>query len=669
MKTTLQKIIVFTIALLCASFSFSQKKQVEKANKEFDKYSYIDARDIYLKVVEDGYDSAEILKKLGDTYYYNGDYDNASKWYTKLIDKYPGETEAKYFYRAAQSLKSIDQYEESDKLMTAYSAMGGKGLIVKNFEDDPEYLKTIAFKAKDYELEKVSVNTEYSDFGPSYNGNKLVFASNSKKTEGTKIYSWNELPFLDLFEADMDAEGKLSNVTPLNGDINTAYHESSTAFTKDGTTVYFTRNNFFKGKKGKDKNKTIRLKLYRATISGDTFWTNIVELPFNSKEYSVAHPTLSVDEKKLYFSSDMPGTLGESDMWYVTILGDNTYGSPVNLGPSINTEARETFPFISEKNILYFSSDGRSGLGGLDIFMTPLEENGKTGTITNLGEPVNSKLDDFGFIIKEEKKIGYLSSNRNGEGGSVADEIYRVQEKCVITIKGLVIDKNTKALIPQAEVILYDSNNKILDRVTVGDDAAFAFDAVECEQQYRVTGTKQNYTPAEELVKTPSTSLELELNLELTPENPCPPNDLGCRLCLQPIFFDFDRFNIRPDAAVELAKILAAMRQYPQLVIHIESHTDSRAPNSYNEVLSEKRAQSTLNWLVDHGISRSRLSAKGYGEYQLLDRCIQFDECGREIGMYDCTPEQRSKPKCSDGVNCTEEEHQLNRRSMFIIQN
>ncbi|MGV6829899.1 MAG: OmpA family protein [Flavobacteriales bacterium] len=669
MKTTSQKIVLFSLVFFCFHFSFSQKKQIEKANKEFDKYSYIDAREIYLKVVEDGYDSAEILKKLGDTYYYNGDYDNAAKWYNKLIDKYPGDTEAKYFYRAAQSLKSIDQYEESDKLMAAYSAMGGEGLIVKNFEADPEYLKTIAFKAKDYELEKVSVNTAYSDFGPSYHGNKLVFASNSKKSEGTKIYAWNELPFLDLYEADMDSEGKLSNVTPLNGDINTAYHESSTAFTKDGKTVYFTRNNFYKGKKGKDKNKTIRLKLYKATLSGDTFWTNIVELPFNNKEYSVAHPTLSVDEKRLYFSSDMPGTLGESDIWYVDILGDNQYGNPVNLGPSINTEARETFPFISKKNILYFSSDGRSGLGGLDIFMTPLNENGKPSEITNLGEPVNSKLDDFGFIIQEDKKIGYLSSNRNGEGGSVADDIYRVQEKCQVSIKGLVIDKNTKALIPQAEVILYDSNNKMIEKVTVGDDAAFSFENVACEQQYRVTGTKSNYTPAEELVKTPSTSLELELNLELTPVDPCPPNDLGCRLCLQPIFFDFDRFNIRPDAEVELAKILAAMRQYPQLRIHIESHTDSRATFAYNEVLSEKRAQSTLNWLVDHGIDRSRLSAKGYGEYQLLDRCIKFDECGKKIGMYDCNQEQINNPKCSDGVDCTEEEHQMNRRSMFIIQN
>jgi outer membrane protein OmpA-like peptidoglycan-associated protein len=383
--------------------------------------------------------------------------------------------------------------------------------------------------------------------------------------------------------------------------------------------------------------------LYKATKNGDGNWSDVVELPFNSKNHSVAHPTLSVDEKRLYFSSDMPGSLGMSDLWYVDILGNDSYGNPVNLGSSINTEARESFPFISEKNNLYFSSDGRGGLGGYDIFSTPLNAQGQPGKITNLGAPANSSQDDFGFIIKEEKRFGYMSSNRDGAEGSIDDDIYRVDEKCEIVITGTVFDEDSNALLPGAEVLLLDDSNNIVDSQIVGETASYSFN-VDCQKQYSVRGSKPRYAPYEKVLQTPNKSGTVEVPIPLKLVDPCPPNDLGCRLKLQPIYFDFDRYNIRPDAAIELAKILAAMRQYPELIIHIESHTDSRGNDKYNESLSDKRAQSTLQWLVDKGIAKSRLSAKGYGEYKLTNQC-------------------------ADGVDCTEEEHQLNRRSMFIIQN
>jgi len=641
----IKRILMLMLVICFTITAQAQNPRVEKANKEFDKYAYIDAREIYLKVVEDGYTSAEIYKKLGDTYYFNGDYADAAEWYTKSIEQFPSDTEPVYYYRAAQSLKSIDRYDESDKMMEAYDKVGGGSLIVKNFNEDPNYLESIAFQAKGYEVEKVSINTESSDFGPSYYQGKLVFASSALNTEGMKVHQWNEQPFLDLFVADVDSEGKLSNVMPLSGLINTRYHESSTSFTNDGNTVYFTRNNFIDGKKKRDNDKTIRLKLYKATKGADNSWGNIEELPFNSDEFSVAHPALSVDEKRLYFSSDRPGTLGLSDLWFVEILEGGGYGPPVNLGPTINTEARETFPYISKKNNLYFSSDGRSGLGGLDIFVTPLDENGKTGKITNLGKPANSNQDDFGFIINEEKRIGYLSSNRDGASrGSIADDIYRVQEKCEITISGTVTNAATGEILAGATITLLDANNNTVEQVTSGEDGRYTFtQTAECGSQYLVRAKSDGCEYKEELVETPDKTGAIDVPMALECD-PCPPNDLGCRLSLQPIYFDFDRWNIRPDAAIELAKILAAMRQYPQLIIHIESHTDSRGKDSYNEALSEKRAQSTLNWLVDKGISRSRLTAKGYGEYQLQNQC-------------------------SNGVECTEEEHQLNRRSMFIIQN
>ena len=642
MKKYLQTITLFIIVLLSINGLYAQKSKIEKANKNYDKYAYIDAREVYLRVVEAGYTSAEIYKKLGDTYYYNSDYQKASIWYSKLVAEFPDEAEAEYYYRAAQSLKSEKRYSESDALMKTYIVKGGKGLVAENFKNNPNYLQSIADGAKEYFLDKVGVNSSSSDFGPSFYMDKVVFATNSQNYEDAKLSVWDNLPYLDLYQADMDDRGVLSNVTRLMGEINTEYHESSTAFTKDGNTVYFTRNNFIDDKKGKDKSKTIRLKLYKSTKSGDS-WGNVVELPFNDDNHSVAHPTLSKDEKRLYFSSDMEGGLGESDLWYVDLLEDDNYGTPVNLGVSINTEGRDTFPFISVGNNLYFSSDGRSGLGGLDIFVTPLDNEGNPGDITNLGEPANSNKDDFGFIFNEEKHLGYLSSNRDGDGGSIDDDIYLVEEKCVITINGIVTDMDSGELVPGALVSLLDDNNKLVDQITVGANASYSFIA-ECEAQYSVRGTKSRYAPDEKVVETPNKSGIINVPLQLKLIDPCPPNDLGCRLSLQPIYFDFDRYNIREDAAIELAKILAAMREYPQLIIHIESHTDSRGNDAYNKILSEKRAQSTLNWLVDQGIDRRRLSAKGYGESQLVNQC-------------------------SNKVECTEEEHQLNRRSMFIIKN
>ncbi len=639
MKTIFKKLILLTLALLCVTTSFAQISKVKKAKKELDRYDYIDAREIYLKVVENGYTSAQIFKNLGDTYYWNSDYENAAKWYKRLVEEFPNDAEAQYYYRASQSLKSLGETELAAGLMESYIRKGG----------DPKIISASQTKFRDYEvgLQKASINTENSDFGAAFYGDKLVFASASVSSEGTKIHKWNDQPFLDLYMADIDENGLLSNPVPLDASINSRFHESSAVFTKDGKTVYFTRNNFIDGKKESDKTKTaktVRLKLYKATKDANNKWGNVEELPFNSKEYSVAHPAITPNEKKLFFSSDMPGTVGMSDIWYVDILEDGIYGVPVNVS-ALNTEARESFPFISSNNNLYFASDGRGGLGGYDVFGVSLgDDDLPSGEITNLGEPTNSNKDDFAFIINEEKRIGYVSSNRDGANGSVDDDIYRVEERCEVTIAGTITSDVTNEPVANATVTLLDENSIVVKTMTAGPDGRYSFDSLaECSSVYVIRAIGDGCEYNEKLVTTPNKSDTVIADLVLECD-PCAPNDLGCRLKLEPIYFDFDRYNIRPDAEIELAKILAALRQYSELVIHIESHTDSRGNDSYNEALSEKRAQSTLEWLVSKGIDRSRLSAKGYGESQLTNQC-------------------------ANGVECTEEEHQLNRRSMFIIQN
>jgi Tol biopolymer transport system component len=346
MKIRYFSVLLLLLALFSANYVLAQK--VKRADKDFDRYKFIDAREVYLKVVEDGYASAQIYENLGDTYYWNSDYDNAAKWYGKLINEFSEETGNIYYYRAAQASKSINNTADSDKFMKLYLEKGG----------DPGILSASDTEFLDYEvrLEKVSANSSYSDFGPSYYKDKVVFSSSVPGSEGESIHKWNDQPFTDLYMADVDSEGDISNPRRLNGEVNTRYHETSPTFTKDGKTMYFTRNNFIDGKKGKDEDKTIRLKIYKATNYGDDKWTSVIELPFNNEEYSTAHPALSPDEKRLYFVSERPGGLGLSDLWYVDILGEDSYSEPKNLGQKINTEARESFPFISENNNLYFSS-------------------------------------------------------------------------------------------------------------------------------------------------------------------------------------------------------------------------------------------------------------------------------------------------------------------------
>jgi outer membrane protein OmpA-like peptidoglycan-associated protein len=412
--------------------------------------------------------------------------------------------------------------------------------------------------------------------------------------------------------------------------------------------MYFTRNNFLNGKKGRDSNKGILLKLYKATKNGEE-WGNVSELPFNSNEYSCAHPALSPDEKTLYFSSNMPGTKGMSDIYKVAILDDGTFGKPVNLGDKINTEARETFPFISNKNELYFASDGHPGLGGLDVFITQIKEDGTYGKVKNVGEPVNSNFDDFSFIIDTASKNGFFSSNR--EKNSLGyDDIYKctetipVPKDCQQNLNGVVIDSNTQEPIQGAKVVMFDINYVKLGEEISDAEGYFDFGAVDCGNKFRIIPEQKDYATVENMVIITKESDMKDLKISMTPKlQPIAVGrDLRRTLGIEIIYFDLDKANIRKDAEVELAKILEVMKQYPSMEIDVRSHTDSRQTKGYNLALSDKRVKSTIKWLVTNGIEAKRLTGRGYGESQLVN-------------------------KCADDIPCTEEEHQANRRSEFII--
>jgi outer membrane protein OmpA-like peptidoglycan-associated protein/tetratricopeptide (TPR) repeat protein len=643
MKKRITYYIVFVISVMNI---YSQKSSLAKADKEYGQFAYVDAIKTYERIFEKGYKSPDMLEKLGNSYYFKADLQNAAKWYGELYSVAPNLA-PEYYYRYAQSLKAIKEYDKADEMMVKFSQINTNEHRAKLAVEQKDYLAIIKKNSGRYSIENAGINSEYSDFGSSFFGDKIIFTSgrNNGKVFERKD-SWTGEGYTNLYEANKNADGTLSTVERVSGNINSKYNESTAVFTKDGETVYFTRNNYLE-KKGKDKNGTILLKIYRATLKKGS-WENITELPFNSDNYSVAHPALSPDEKYLYFASDMPGTLGQSDIFKVAINFDGSFGTPENLGDVINTEGRETFPFVSADNELYFASDGHPGLGGLDVFVYKVEKGKWYKKVLNVGETLNSSKDDFGFLINTDTKLGYFTSNRDGGMGN--DDIYKfkelkkIQYPCEQFLAGKVTDKESGIALDGSKVTLFDSDYKMLKVIIADNDGKFDFGPVGCEAKYYIKTEKEAYNTIEVPVviadESGTTFVPMMLDKTLKPLKIG--DDLAKILELKTILFDLNKSNIRPDAAIELAKILDVMEQNPNINVDIRSHTDSRQSKVYNEKLSDRRAKSTMAWLIKNGIDKNRLTAKGYGESQLLN-------------------------KCSDGVKCTESEHQVNRRSEFII--
>ncbi len=619
----------------------------KKAEKRFEDYAYVDARDLYTRIAQKGYASPEILKNLGDSYYFTGEYRDAVTWYSQLIQAGGDQVTSEYYFRYAQSLKSVQRYDEADQIMDVFEKASANDRRGQMFAKERDYLAEIERQSGRYSVKPVNINSGLQDFSPSFYGERLVFSSNREDRTGNLIHDWNDQPFLDLYIVD-NPESDQPTINKLQGKANTKYHESSSVFNDLGVVMYFTRNNYTNKKLRRDEEGTNNLKLYRS-FRENGLWSVAEELPFNSNEYSVAHPALSPDGKTLYFASDMPGTKGLSDLWSVSINADGTFGTPKNLGENINTESRETFPFISKDGRLFFATDGHVGLGGLDVFVAQIEEDGSVGEAYNAGKPVNSSYDDFGLILNNDKGVGYFSSNRATGLGN--DDVYGfTREKKLLTncgqmITGITKDVKTDQILPMARVQLRDKQNNVITQTTSDVSGAYSFDGIGCDDTYVVRAEKENYDPAEAIIIT-DTEAGREIKRDLYLKPPVRVNigdDLNELLGLQPIYFDLDKSFIRPDAERELIKVIAFMEQFPNSKIDVRSHTDSRANDAYNMALSQRRNTATIDYIVNIGrISRSRLTGRGYGETQLTNRC-------------------------SNGVNCSEGEHQLNRRSEFII--
>ncbi|MEH6745890.1 MAG: OmpA family protein [Maribacter arcticus] len=628
----------------------SKNKIVHKADEYFNKMWYEEAAKLYelaLNKNNEGY-TYEVIKKAGDAHYFNTDMEKAYKWYTILYENYESEMSSDYLFKYAHSIKGTGNYKRSKRLMKLYNRKLAGKKIEKNSQLNEIVLDGLLRMDDRFDVKNINVNSKYSEFSPMYyNGDEIVYASaKDSSIFNTRRYKWNNQPYLDLYVAKINEESQdLKNAIKFSNEINTKYHEASVAFSPDNKTMYFTRNNY--GKKLKrDKNGINNLKIYRSKkINGE--WTKADEVSFNSDDYSTGHPALSKDGKQLYFVSDMPGSIGETDIFVVDVLGDGSFSSPRNLGPEINTEHKEMFPFINEKK-LYFSSDGHVGLGGLDVFEVAFDDEIGFLEVRNVGKPINSKKDDFSFIVNEDTQEGYFASNRAGGKGD--DDIYsfktlQIEEIPTNTnaISGIVTELVGGDIMPNALVQLLDENNIKLKEMETDENGSFVFEDLESDKRYVLKTTKGSYFDDTRDAATKHHEI-VNVDVSMRKLNDMIAVEDGIRkLKTEMIYFNFDKSFIRKDASLELDKLVAVMNDSPNMVIKIESHTDSRGDAIYNKYLSDKRAKSTREYIIARGIDPSRIeSAIGFGEEQLLNGC-------------------------NGSVRCTEEQHYLNRRSEFII--
>lgn len=622
---------LFTIAMLSCLSLTAQNSATKKADKHFSRYEFVKAADSYQRLVINGDADDYVYTRLADSYYNIFNTVEAEKWYAKALET---SENPETIYKYSQMLKANGKYEESNKWMDKFANMRPGDDRATAFRKNPDYLPKILEKGKKFNVQDAGINTATSDFGGVIQDGKLYVTS--ARNGARKTYGWNNQPFLDIYEFTVADDGSYQGGTLMGNRINTKYHEGLVSFSPDGKTMYLSRESFYDNLYVKDslKNRRSVINLYSTTKLSDG-WSEVTPLPFNSANYSVKNPSVSADGKTLYFSSDMAGGYGNYDIYKASINEDGTFGEAKNLGQKINTEGQEMFPYSSSNGTLYFSSDGHLGLGGLDVFHTK-EIDGKYAPIRNVGVPANSNADDFAFSINEETEEGFVSSNR--EGGVGSDDIYaikKLQPLCDVLITANVTDAKTGSVINGASVGIYDVEGNMLSTKTTDENGVAEF-IIECETDTQLQVLMTDYESASADVKGTSEE-EVSVDIAL---NPIEKIIQGDEVVLNPIYFDFDKSNITAQAAFELDKLVQIMNKYPELVIRAESHTDHIGSATYNQKLSERRALTTVQYVISKGVDENRISGVGKGE---------------------------NDPKIDCGSKCSKEDRAANRRSEFHI--
>ncbi len=709
---------MFLLLQVFALTVLAQKSLVSKGDYHFSRLEYKDAAVAYEEALTEKEDFIVHLK-LAQCYIKLNQPAKIELWYKKALQRKPLKSEDKF--NLAIALTKNGKYDEAVYWFEIYHQEKPDDSRALNYLKSLNNLNSFYVNARQFKINNLAINTPQADFSPTYYGNGIIFVSGRKQSIWQEnLHLWDQTPFLDLYYWEFGSQ-EVDNFSKI---LNTNVHEGPGTFYQNEEYLLFTRNNYFKGKAKEGKDGIVKLKIYQVQRQPGK-WGKIKKMPFNHDDYSAGHPTVDPVTGTLYFVSDMPGGFGGTDLYYVNKLENGNWSQPVNLGPKVNSEGNEMFPFIHEGKVLYFASDGLGGLGGLDIFEAHFDTKQEALWVKNLGSPLNSSGDDFGLILNADKSSGYFTSDRSGGKGH--DDIYAVQLlKKHVKIVGIVIDKYSRERLPDTRVKVMEGNIEN-NYLLTNREGYFEF-TVEPEKLYRLVFKKLQYLTAKDSISTvnvkPGQVIKLEVPMEksdfivnaktIKKNNHLPINesirvtllnktsghtdllssdpDGEIELSLKPnseyllkaekenyftlterfstlgldkpktfefefpmqeivldkpikienIYYDYDKWFIRQDALPELDKIFQLLLDNPALKIQLSSHTDARGRSDYNLELSQKRAESVVNYLVSRGISPERLIAKGYGESALLNYCGGF-------------------------VECDEADHQINRRTEFMV--
>jgi outer membrane protein OmpA-like peptidoglycan-associated protein/tetratricopeptide (TPR) repeat protein len=717
------------LMMLATAAVMAQSAAVKQGDKNFQRFDFVAAADNYRDAVTKDGSNLSYREKLARTYVLLEDHVSAEAQYAAIV-KMPGSAPINKLYYGLE-LRADGRYDEAQKLFNEYLAAMPDDPRAKELAGNTDRVKALLIDSKIYEVANIkALNTDASEMGATYYKDGIVFSSNRGRATGASSHedAWTSRSFYDLYAVTGTDSSSWAHPLFIKGkQPNRKFHEGSATFSADGKEMYFTRSNYIKSSVKKSKDQIVKLQIMHADWDeAKKQWVNVQPTSLNNNEYNVAHPTLSKDGKKLYFISDMPGSLGETDI-YVSDRNGTALSPPVNLGKGVNTKGREMFPFSADENTLYFSSDGLTGLGGLDVYSATFTS-GKWGNVQNLGVPVNSRWDDMAYIVNAKNNAGYFTSNRDGGQGD--DDIYRFTRNGV-TICGTVVDAQTKAGLSGAEVKLTEGDNLVAKKLA-GDKGDFCFTALP-NKKYKISAVGKEYEANSTSVSTGKANQVIQIPLsktggfdlavcvkqtgagtlegatvELTnkatgakktcvitatckctftlePEtdyticatkessnangsytHPCKdittkdkfsPASLyenldvtylekGMTVKIENLYYDLGKWAIRPDAAIELNKVVALMKEFPNMEIELSSHTDCRGTARSNDDLSTKRAKSCVDYLVANGIDKNRMLAVGYGERKLVNKCA-----------------------CEGNVKstCTDDQHQANRRTEFKI--
>ncbi len=682
MKTFLKTLVIF-LFLIGNQYSWAQKKS--RGDRFFKKGDYINAALHYEEELnQEGY-SKHLLEHISASYYNTYQFKKAYR-YLKLLTsgKFYNSDKSynnEYNFMMYQILSTAGEYE---KAISFYKLYHTNQNIEFDSQDAISTIEDFKLKENDYTIKTSTFNSDGADFGAVKRDSIIYFSTDRIPNRFlNKNYKWTHRPFLDIYKVTVDNNNDPLDIpTALDRPLNSKLHEGNFCFTKDGNTIYFSKSNDQRGKKKFDSLRNNAIHLYKSTKL-DGKWSKPVKLDFNKVNYSIEHPTFNQAENKLYFASNMPGGYGDFDLYVVDISLDGTLGEPINLGNTINTVHREQFPYISPEGNLFFSSNGHLGLGMMDIYVSEYKNN-QFIQPTNLGAPINSSYDDFSLSYYNETE-GFFASNRV----KTNDDIYYFEQIGEILLREYSVrfevrDYNTEAYIPNSNLVISQKDEIILR--TAFDSISFTEMKV-IPGRYQVKAIAKGYQIKQKIVriqekneatyviylnkisspeidKTPPSIVTTTIPNNKIPDKSANLTPNGKRIRnqlltdqvgppvierngklyfdLPPINFDYDKWTIRADSRKVLDQFALKLDKYKSVYIKISAHTDSRGTDSYNQMLSEKRAEATRNYLALIGyVNARRMQFQGYGESQPLIDCEQND--------------------------CNEKEHQINRRSEFEI--